>query len=727
MYFNPPPQTSPAINHKLQSHHDAWGRPTHQHHVLAGASGVGPPTPGYTLYANGALPHHAHPHIPQHPPLPHSHSQHHHQNSLTLPNYSSPPNGASLQQAHPLTTTPPSTAPIMSQHWQQQLLKYDMVRASRSPHHRARQNAIASRPTAKSAITITDPNRAKTPAEVKEDGSGSDSGEGTPENHPSSTTAPVAPSSGSISNHVRESSWHSLDMGGIQLKNIPRSSGLWSFTFLQNLYLNHNALQSIPPEIARLRNLELLDLSGNLLTSVPPELGMVTNLKELYLFDNLLVTLPFELGTLHQLRTIGIEGNPFSPDLKEIVQRDGTPALIAYLRDAAPIPEPPPQREWISLQSEIERKTVSADPFNETFTIMCYNILCERAATERLYGYTPKRVLEWSTRKDVILDQIKRYSSDFVCLQEVDVGQYEDFFLHHLSDAGYEGVFWPKSRAATMDDSQRRLVDGCATFFKPTKYNLVEKQLIEFRRVAMQREDFKKTDDMFNRVLQRDNIAVVTLFENRTTGSRLIVVNLHLHWDARHCDVKLVQVALLIEEVDKIAARFARYPPPPPKTGADETSSRPPPAYSDATKIPIIICGDFNSIPESGVYEFLANGAIPADHPDFLSRVYGQYTSEGLRHRLGLRSAYAGIGELPSTNFTPTFQGVLDYIWYTANNLTVTSLLGEIDKDYLSKVVGFPNAHFPSDHVAIASEFRLKPPKETPSNQPTFPSSRLSS
>ncbi|EJD03212.1 glucose-repressible alcohol dehydrogenase transcriptional effector [Fomitiporia mediterranea MF3/22] len=616
----------------------------------------------------------------------------------------------------------------MSQHWQQQLLKYDMVRASRSPHHRARQNAIASRPTAKSAITITDPNRVKTPAaDGKEDGSTSDSGEGTPENHPSSTTAPVAPAARQSDTQNQDSSWHALDLGGINLKNLPRTSGLWSFAFLENLFLNHNALQSIPPGIARLKNLKLLDLSGNLLQTLPPELGMVTTLKELYLFDNHLVSLPYELGTLHQLQTIGIEGNPLAHELKEIVQREGTPALIAYLRDNAPVPEPPPQRIWRSMQSEMERQAQEADPYNESLTVLCYNILCERAATERLYGYTPKHALMWSARKNLILDEVKHYNSDFICLQEVDVAQYEDTFLHHLSEQGYEGVFWPKSRANTMDESQRRLVDGCATFFKSAKYNLVEKQLIEFRRVAMQRADFKKTDDMFNRVFLRDNIAVATLVENKATGSRLIVVNVHIHWDAQQADVKLVQTALLVDEVDKIASRFARYPPPPPKPNTDETPSRPPPVYTDGTKIPIIICGDFNSIPESGVYEFLSNGTVPSDHPDFLSRIYGNYTSEGLRHRLGLRSAYSGIGELPMTNYTPSFQGSIDYIWYTANNLTVTSLLGEIDKDYLSKVVGFPNVHFPSDHVAILSEFRVKLPKDTPSHQPTFPSNRTSS
>ncbi len=53
--------------------------------------------------------------------------------------------------------------------------------------------------------------------------------------------------------------------------------------------------------------------------------------------------------------------------------------------------------------------------------------------------------------------------------------------------------------------------------------------------------------------------------------------------------------------------------------------------------------------------------------------------------------------ELPLTNYTSNFRGSIDHIFYSNNNLTVTSLLGEVDKGYLSKVVGFPNAHFPSE------------------------------
>jgi CCR4-NOT transcription complex subunit 6 len=130
-----------------------------------------------------------------------------------------------------------------------------------------------------------------------------------------------------------------------------------------------------------------------------------------------------------------------------------------------------------------------------------------------------------------------------------------------------------------------------------------------------------------------------------------------------------------------------------------EPAPRPPPLYSDGTKIPLIVCGDYNSVPDSGLYEFLSNGTLPPDHSDFMSHSYGKYTSEGLRHKFGLKSAFAGIGELSMTNFTPTFKGAIDYIWYSTPNLAVNAVLGDVDKVYLEKAVGFPNAHFPSEYV----------------------------
>lgn len=236
------------------------------------------------------------------------------------------------------------------------------------------------------------------------------------------------------------------------------------------------------------------------------------------------------------------------------------------------------------------------------------------------------------------------------------------------------------------------------TNFYP-RYQLVEQQLVEFNQSALQRPDIKKTEDMFNRVITKDHIAVIVLLENRKTGSRLIVANAHIHWDPEYRDVKLIQTSLLMDELAKIADRFARLPPrllnPDGKNG--DEAPLPPPTYENGTKIPMILCGDFNSVPDSGVYEFLSRGSVPSNHPDFMSHSYGNYTADGLKHNMGLRSAYAGVGELPITNYTPSFEGVIDYIWHTTSTLSVSAVLGEVDPAYLSKVVGFPNAHFPSE------------------------------
>ncbi|KZT42509.1 hypothetical protein SISSUDRAFT_980232 [Sistotremastrum suecicum HHB10207 ss-3] len=624
--------------------------------------------------------------------------------------------GPAQQDPHLLRSASPSTASVASQvvnpHWQQQIIKAEVSRASASPHHRARASAMATRNSTKSAIPITDPNR----AQKQQDGENSDSASPEP-SHPSSTAAPVQTKQASAS-----PSWSTLDIGGMRVQNI--SLSLFKFTYLTALYLNHNRIAVIPPEIATLRSLQLLDLSGNSLLQVPPELGMLTSLRELYLFDNHITTLPLELGTLHQLNLLGVEGNPLDNHLRTLIQKDGTQALISFLRDSCPVPASPPERNWVYLQSEAERRAAENDPTSESFSLLSYNILCDRCATPNLYGYTPSWALSWEYRKGLILQEIQSYDADFLCLQEVDIAQYEDYFTLRLTAQEYEGVFWPKFRARTMGEAERRRVDGCAIFYKSSKYQLVEKQFLEFSQIALQRPDFKKNDDMFNRVLTKDNIAVVATFEHRISGSRLVVANVHVHWDPEYSDVKLVQVGLMMDEVDKIANRFAKLPPrpaPTPKEGDPPDSTPPPtpPTYSDGSKIPTIVCGDFNSVPDSGVYQYLANGSLSPSHPDFMSHVYGSYTTDGMKHRFGLRSAYAGIGELPMTNYTTSFNDVIDYIWYSTNTLNVTSLLGEIDQGYLSKVVGFPHPHFPSDHICILSEFRVKPPKDNaPNNRP---------
>ncbi|QRW07862.1 cytochrome P450 family protein [Ceratobasidium sp. AG-Ba] len=622
---------------------------------------------------------------------------------------------------HPNGTNGPPI--LVAPHWQQQLHRAELCRQAASPHHRARAAALASRTSAKSAIPITAPGSSSTPKPASSsDGShnrngsvstdaSDDRASSVANGHPSANAAPVVnvlprPSS----ERKQTSTWTTLDMGGMRLKNVSQS--LFKLDYLTTLYINHNQLTVLPAEISQLRQLILLDVSGNQLVSLPPELGLITTLRELHAFDNRLETVPPELGTLYQLEMLGIEGNPLQASLRAILQKDGTPALISYLRDSCPVPSPPPDREWRELLDP-------PSPGVETFSVLSYNILCERCATTTMYGYTPSWALNWSYRKELILAEVLNYGCDFLCLQEVDIAQYEEYFLKKLDEHKYTGIFSPKFRARTMNETERRRVDGCAIFFRSEKWCLVEHHLIEFSQASHTRPALRTTKDWFNRVQTRDHIAIAATLVNRETGTRLIVANAHLDWAPEYRDVKLVQTALLMDFVKGVAEDFADM-----EVGVGENV--PARKYANGSQIPLIVCGDYNSVPESGVYELMTRGHVPGSHPDFMGHSYGPLTTEGPSHPFELRSSYAAAGELSVTNYTPSFKGGIDYIFYGSENLEVGAVLGEIDKDYLSKCAGFPNAHFPSDHVLVSAQFRILPPKESkpqPAKSPAFTNS----
>lgn len=254
---------------------------------------------------------------------------------------------------------------------------------------------------------------------------------------------------------------------------------------------------------------------------------------------------------------------------------------------------------------------------------------------------------------------------------------------------------------------------------------------------------------MLDRVVSKDNVGVLTLLENRRTGERLIVAQTHIHWNPLFCDVKLVQVALLMEELAKVADGFAREPP---RTVGLAKGLRAP-RYVCGVEVATIVCGDLNSTPDSAVYEVLLEGRVAADHPELRGYSYGR---DFFTHPYELKSAHMHVeddnqrGELPFTTFTPDFTGssplwrarasdtddhplsrtdTIDYIWYSAPTLAVRGVLGEVDGQYAASRCGFPDAHFPrcarsklvlheldaltsewthSDHIPLVAEFGFR-------------------
>lgn len=624
------------------------------------------------------------------------------------------------QQASPPRAQAEANVPL-TPHWQQQLLRAETSRVASAPHHRARTAAMASRMTNKpapSAVAITDPNRpasAGTPvngvhrrnapstasntissasspppdgtatptpgALVKSGGSAKDSSGADPMN-------PAQPPAPASKDDEPYEPWTGLDLGGIRLKTL--SSSLFSFTHITSLYINHNNLKQIPSAICNLKQLTLLDATSNELTSLPPEIGVLSKLKELLLFDNNLTSLPTEIGGLYQLEVLGIDGNPIDESVRKTIAEQGTAALIAHYRDVHQS-ETPPERTWIEIEPDVSSPSSGK---TESFTVLSYNILCPSFAPPSSYAYTPSWALDWSYRRETLLEELVNASADVVCLQEIDSEQYSDWFYPKLKERGYDGIHYPRTRARTMSADDAKLVDGCATFWKRDKFKLIETQVIEFNQIALNKTDMR-TEDMFNRVMSRDNIATIALLEFALTGARLVVANSHIYWDHRYRDVKLVQIGMMMEKLEEIVEGFGHFPAKPPVEGEPT-----PPTYDRREKgrdIPLVLCVDLNSLQKSGVYEYLSEGEIPPNHEDFMTHTYGPYTTKGLKHHLGLRSSCASFGEMKMTNYTPTFDEAIDYVFYTPRSLKVTSVLGDVDRKYLSRVIGFPNAYFPSE------------------------------
>ncbi|KAL0428632.1 UNVERIFIED_CONTAM: Carbon catabolite repressor protein 41 [Sesamum latifolium] len=347
-----------------------------------------------------------------------------------------------------------------------------------------------------------------------------------------------------------------------------------------------------------------------------------------------------------------------------------------------------------------------------TFTVLSYNILSDTYATSELYSYCPSWALSWTYRRQNLLREIVGYRADIVCLQEVQSDHFEEFFAPELDKHGYQALF--KRKTAEVFGGNINSIDGCATFFRRDRFSHVKKYEVEFNKAAQSLTDALVPSAQKKNALSRlvkDNVALIVVLEAKfnnqgidNPGKRQLVcvANTHVNVHQELKDVKLWQVHTLLKGLEKIAA---------------------------SADIPMLVCGDFNSVPGSAPHTLLAMGKVDPLHPDLAIDPLGILRPAAkLTHQLPLVSAYSsfarvGVGlgleqrrrmdpatnEPIFTNCTRDFIGTHDYIFYSADSLTVESLLELLDEDSLRKDTALPSPEWSSDHIALLAEFRCKP------------------
>ncbi|KHF99589.1 CCR4-1: Carbon catabolite repressor protein 4 1 [Gossypium arboreum] len=387
-----------------------------------------------------------------------------------------------------------------------------------------------------------------------------------------------------------------------------------------------------------------------------------------------------------------------------------------------------------------------------TFTVLSYNILSDTYASSELYSYCPSWALSWPYRRQNLLREIVGYRADIVCLQEVQNDHFEEFFAPELDKHGYQALY--KRKTNEVYGGNIHTIDGCATFFRRDRFSHVKKYEVEFNKAAQSLTEVAVQTTQKKAALNRlvkDNVALIVVLEakfsnqgadnpgkrqllcvasfaqlvefvargfeelisldpytgvNRSAGGRQVVMqkagaNTHVNVPPELKDVKIWQVHTLLKGLEKIAA---------------------------SADIPMLVCGDFNSGPGSAPHSLLAMGKVDPLHPELLVDPLAILRPHSkLTHQLPLVSAYSpfarGVGlglehqrrkmdittnEPLFTNCTRDFIGTLDYIFYTADSLTVEALLELLDEDSLRKDTALPSPEWSSDHIALLAEFRFQ-------------------
>jgi CCR4-NOT transcription complex subunit 6 len=326
-----------------------------------------------------------------------------------------------------------------------------------------------------------------------------------------------------------------------------------------------------------------------------------------------------------------------------------------------------------------------------------YNILAEVYATKHMYPYCESWNLSWPYRRNLLFKEFANIQADIFCLQEVQADHYEKDLLPFMRLMDFDGIYLQKSRESMGAYGK---IDGCATFWNMRKFNLATSSAISFNDIARKyASDLGMAEGEMRKyvgTLSKDNVASICLLETvngvgsgmqKNSSERLCVVNTHLYSNYLRPDIKLWQSLSLLREVE---------------------------AFVSQRDCALLICGDFNSEPKSAVYDFIANGKLTSEHPELESEKMNVLPPhQAVCHGLELASVMStllGGSEPEFTNYTGNFRGVLDYMWFSPESLSVMHALSFPTGEELGSLCeGLPSPDFPSDHLMLCADLTLSP------------------
>ena len=275
------------------------------------------------------------------------------------------------------------------------------------------------------------------------------------------------------------------------------------------------------------------------------------------------------------------------------VEADLIEALDRALAEAAS--DSPASRLWMRLGSETSDSL--SDGADAVVKVVSYNLLADHLATppDRIERYLwescPPHAVSWEHRLELLLAELRGYDADVLCLQEVQRQHFEEHLQPRLRELGYDGAYAPRNVPAALTPEKRalgRAPDGVAIFYRRARMELVETEGVVYREGEC---DAPAGSELAAGLAGAEGGALLARLRVVGSAAQLVAVSTHLWHEPSRPDVRLAQAQVLTTALRAFVQRAG------PSTG-------------------VVLGGDFNSEPDSGVYELLSRGCLEAGHPD---------------------------------------------------------------------------------------------------------------
>lgn len=344
--------------------------------------------------------------------------------------------------------------------------------------------------------------------------------------------------------------------------------------------------------------------------------------------------------------------------------------------------------------------------------------------------------MEWQYRRPIILQEILDYKPDIACVQEMDILGFDLLFQPAMNEFGFDALYTNKAG---------RVNEGSSIFWRREKYQRIAQHELEMKKLfpiecdkdsihqaalGPELEPLLLSSPNLCEALQRvGTIAQMVILaptgDPETWGTQrpLCVLNTHLffHYAAPH--VRTIHVWAMLEYAKRFISDTIKH-------------------HGDALgniEPSLIFCGDLNSDINDGIpgaVELLRSGVVPENFWDWK---FGKSFSWGDPGRsedesIGDRQSNDGTSRTSSrreenkvcgikltstfslassddmkpefTNYVKGYQGLLDYIWYDKQNLSVQkSILCPTAKELGGYI---PSRDFPSDHIPVVADLAFE-------------------